>query len=127
MRRVALLLGLSGLLAPGIASPRAFAGEPADASAQPTATDAPVEQPAPGVPAAAAAPAAAVVTPPVAPKVGDLSVHGYFRGGFGASNQKGRMTCFKLALEGGLLSKYRLGNECEVWGRAVPHNGGVRG
>src|SRR4029077_10924705 len=34
----------------------------------------------------------------------------------GASNQKGRMTCFKLALEGGLLSKYRLGNECEVWG-----------
>jgi maltoporin len=43
-------------------------------------------------------------------------VHGYFRGGFGASNQKGRMTCFRLALEGGLLSKYRLGNECEVWG-----------
>ena len=25
------------------------------------------------------------------------------------------MTCFALALEGGLLSKYRLGNECEVW------------
>jgi maltoporin len=26
------------------------------------------------------------------------------------------MTCFQLALAGGLLSKYRLGNECEVWG-----------
>jgi maltoporin len=50
------------------------------------------------------------------PKIGDTTTHGYFRGGFGASNQKGRMTCFQLALEGGLLSKYRLGNECEVWG-----------
>ena len=40
---------------------------------------------------------------------------GYFRGGFGASSQKGRMTCFSLANPSGLVSKYRLGNECEVW------------
>src|SRR5689334_2113324 len=52
---------------------------------------------------------------PAKPKIGDTTTRGYFRGGFGASNQKGRMTCFQLALEGGLLSKYRLGNECEVW------------
>ena len=25
------------------------------------------------------------------------------------------MTCFSLALPGELRSKYRLGNECEVW------------
>jgi maltoporin len=25
------------------------------------------------------------------------------------------MTCFQLAIPGGLVSKYRLGNECEVW------------
>src|SRR4029077_20156161 len=67
-------------------------------------------------PAPVLTPAPAVAVPPAAkPKVGDLSVTGYFRGGFGASNQKGRMTCFQLALPGGLLSKYRLGNECEVW------------
>jgi maltoporin len=47
--------------------------------------------------------------------MGDISVSGYLRGGFGASNQKGRMTCFQLAIPGGLVSKYRLGNECEVW------------
>jgi len=40
---------------------------------------------------------------------------GYFRGGFGASNQKGRMTCFQLAIPGGLVAKWRLGNECEGW------------
>ena len=44
-----------------------------------------------------------------------MTVSGYFRGGFGASSQKGRMTCFQLALPGNLFSKYRLGNECEVW------------
>jgi maltoporin len=47
--------------------------------------------------------------------MGDLSVSGYLRGGFGASNRKGRMTCFQLATPGGLVSKYRLGNECEIW------------
>ncbi|HYQ01919.1 MAG TPA: carbohydrate porin [Polyangiaceae bacterium] len=49
------------------------------------------------------------------PKFGDTNITGYLRGSFGASNQKGRMTCFSLALPGALKSKYRLGNECEVW------------
>ena len=67
-------------------------------------------------PAEAAIAPASPTTPPVAkPKFGDLSVSGYLRGGFGASNQKGRMTCFALANPAGLVSKYRLGNECEVW------------
>ena len=52
---------------------------------------------------------------PPRPKFGDVAVSGYFRGNFGASNHKGRMTCFSLALPGELRSKYRLGNECEVW------------
>ncbi|HEY4187454.1 MAG TPA: carbohydrate porin [Polyangia bacterium] len=60
-------------------------------------------------------PVAPPVAPVVKPKAGDISTHGYLRGGFGASNQKGRMTCFQLAIPGGLVSKYRLGNECEVW------------
>ena len=87
MRRLLKLLGLSVLFVTGFLSTRAFAEEPTDADAAPAAK----------------------------PKFGDVSVSGYFRGGFGASNQKGRMTCFQLPLEGGLLSKYRLGNECEVW------------
>jgi maltoporin len=53
--------------------------------------------------------------PAAKPKVGDITTSGYLRAGFGASSQKGRMTCFKLALPGGMFSKYRLGNECEVW------------
>jgi maltoporin len=61
-------------------------------------------------------PAAGGVTPAPKPKFGDVSTSGYLRGGFGASNQQGRMTCFQLALPGGMFSKYRLGNECEVWG-----------
>jgi maltoporin len=60
-------------------------------------------------------PADAVAAPPTKPKFGETSVNGYFRGGFGASNQEGRQTCFQLANPQGLLSKYRLGNECEVW------------
>src|SRR5215831_5556023 len=54
----------------------------------------------------------------VTPKFGDTSLSGYIRGGFGASNQKGRMTCFALPIPGGLFAKYRLGNECEVWAEA---------
>src|SRR6476659_8936712 len=51
------------------------------------------------------------------PKFGDLTTSGYLRGSFGASNHKGRMTCFKLRdIPGGMFSKWRLGNECEVWG-----------
>jgi maltoporin len=114
MRRVLHLLGLSGLLVTGFVSTHAFAQEPSDAEQPAEAPKA--EPPAPVEPVAAAvAPAAAAVTPAAKPKVGDLSVQGYFRGGFGANlREKGRQTCFQLNL-GGQLSKYRLGNECEVW------------
>jgi maltoporin len=76
------------------------------------------EQPAPVL--TPAAPVVPAVAPPVAappkPKFGDVTTSGYLRGGFGASSQKGRMTCFSLSNPAGLVSKYRLGNECEVWG-----------
>jgi len=125
MRRALRSLGLSALLVTGVLSTHARAEErtePTDADARHN-TEEPkqAEQPAPVLTPAepAVAPAAAVapgVPPVVRPKVGDLSVTGYFRGGFGASNQKGRMTCFKLGgIPGGMFSKYRLGNECEVW------------
>ncbi|HEX7508025.1 MAG TPA: carbohydrate porin [Polyangia bacterium] len=120
MRRVLQLSRLSGLLVTGFLSTHAFAQEPTDAE-QPT-EEQKAEQPAPVAPAATVAPDATVVAPapviaPAArPKVGDMSAHGYFRGGFGANlNKKGRMTCFALPNPKGLLSKYRLGNECEVW------------
>ncbi len=116
MRRALLLTGLSGLLVTGFLSTPAFAEEAANADTQQPTDDAQAEQPAAGAPApAVAAPAEAAAAPVAKPKVGDVTTHGYFRGGFGASNKGGRMTCFQLALEGGLLSKYRLGNECEVW------------
>jgi maltoporin len=117
MRRALQLSGLSGLLMTGFLSTQAFAQEPTNAEAPQPAEEAQAEQPAAAGPSAAvvAAPSAEVAVPVAKPKVGDVTTHGYFRGGFGASNQKGRMTCFQLALEGGLLSKYRLGNECEVW------------
>jgi maltoporin len=117
-------MGLCGLLVTGFLSTQALAEEPTDADAQPNTeadtqhnTQEPkeAEQAAPVVPTAAVVPATAVVAPAAKPKVGDLSLSGYFRGGFGASDQRGRMTCFALALPGGLVSKYRLGNECEVW------------
>jgi hypothetical protein len=135
MRRTLQVLGLSGLLVAGFASARAFAEEPGD-DAHDTDTDAHhntqepkgAEQPAPvlqpgaatGTPTEAAiSPPSATVPPPAKPKFGDLSVSGYFRGGFRASGQKGRMTCFSLALPGGLVAKYRLGNECEVWSETL--------
>ena len=63
-----------------------------------------------------AAPVVAVTAPEPKPKPGDISTRGYLRAGFGASNQQGRMTCFQLRdIPGGMFSKYRLGNECEVW------------
>jgi maltoporin len=118
----------------GLASPSAFAQEAADTGDAQRGTQADThhntdepkeaEQPAPVIEPAAATGAplpvaiapASVASPPVArPKFGDISVSGYLRGGFGASNQKGRMTCFELANPAGLVSKYRLGNECEVW------------
>jgi maltoporin len=119
-RRLQLLLGLSASLLTAILSTHAFAqvGDPTDADEEPrhnTEQPKQAEQPVPVL-----TPAAAAVPPPVAPalqpKFGDVSVSGYFRGGFGASNNKGRMTCFRLGgIPGGMFSKYRLGNECEVW------------
>jgi len=61
------------------------------------------------------APVEVAVEPVAKPKFGDVSVTGYLRAGYGASSQKGRMSCFSLATPGGVKSKYRLGNECEVW------------
>jgi maltoporin len=125
-------------------SSRAFAQESTDTDAE-TPTSEPKEaeeaaHPAPQGPAVLppreaekAAPATVPEEPAVAaapkPKFGDLTLSGYLRAGFGGAlyqkespgstrgpeTQKGRMTCFSLAIPGGLVSKYRLGNECEVW------------
>lgn len=101
------LLALTGSLATCPAPARALAQQPAGIPSWPGAT-APV-------PASESTTVAAAATDD-RPKVGDVSVSGYLRGGFGASNQKGRMTCFKLRdIPGGMFSKYRLGNECEIW------------
>jgi len=123
MRRARQSLALSGLLAIGFVSTRALAEEPGlDDEADPRRnTEAPKqaeEQPVPVLsPATPVVPPGSPIVPPAPkPKFGDLTTSGYWRGSFGASNHKGRMTCFKLALPGGMFSKYRLGNECEVWG-----------
>jgi maltoporin len=119
MRRRRQLLGLSALFVSGILSMPAFAQGLTDAEEDPRqSTEKPkeAEQPTAVLPAEPVPPPAApVVVAPPKPKFGDVSVSGYFRGSFGASNLKGRMTCFSLALPGELRSKYRLGNECEVW------------
>jgi maltoporin len=108
MRRVLQLLGLSGLLATSFVPTLAFAQEPAnDDTTQPAGNAKPEST--------VAAPAAA---PVAKPKVGDTTLHGYLRAGFGMNvRERGRMTCFGLtAINGALKSKYRLGNECEQWG-----------
>src|SRR4051812_14032779 len=51
------------------------------------------------------APVEAAAAPVTKPKFGDLSVSGYLRAGYGASSQKGRMSCFSLATPGGVKSK----------------------
>jgi len=104
-------------LVTGFASAHAFAAEPTDAvSQEPIEETNDAASPAPVEPAAAVdEPAASLALSSTRPKLGDISVSGYLRGGFGASSQKGRMTCFQLAIPGGLVSKYRLGNECEIW------------
>ena len=117
MRRILQLTGLTGLLVLGTPSIRAVAQESAGAENPDNKEELKEAEPPPPVvppPAPPAAPAPLAVPSPK-PKVGDVSMSGYFRGGFGASNQKGRMTCFALANPAGLVSKYRLGNECEVW------------
>jgi maltoporin len=142
MGRALRVLALSGLFVIVVGSTPAFAAEPTedDATHDTQAdthhnTEEPKEgeQPVPviepgaatGTPAAEAiAPPSATIPPPAKPKVGDLSITGYFRGGFGAVQQEssgpgmtvgGRMTCFSLSNPAGLVAKYRLGNECEVW------------
>lgn len=114
-RRAPRLLALVASLVTGVLSTRALAQE-AGAGVPPGGQEPnPIETSATAVASTGAA--AEPATPPVArPKVGDITTSGYLRGGFGASNQKGRMTCFQLANPAGLFSKYRLGNECEVWG-----------
>jgi len=103
----------------GVVSTDAFADDPLDPDADPQKnTEAPKEADGPPavLPAAPVAPAPVPPAPPK-PKFGDVATSGYFRGGFGANSPgKGRMVCFQLALPGGMFSKYRLGNECEVWG-----------
>jgi maltoporin len=118
------ILGLTGSLVIGFGTTDAFAQDtPDDDTLHNTEQPKQAEQPAPVISPDTTVPAPATVTAPAAapapaarPKFGDVTTSGYLRGGFGASNQKGRMTCFQLALPGGLFSKYRLGNECEVWG-----------
>jgi len=126
-------MGLSALLVTSVLSADAVAEEPGETSAQQgqeadtsnnteepkqAAQPPPVLEAGVKIPLAPAAPA-----PGGPPKVGDLSVSGYFRGGIGGIIQQtsgdtkvgGRMTCFSLANPAGLVAKYRLGNECEVW------------
>jgi maltoporin len=114
MRRILKVTGLTGFLVLGALPSRAVAQEPAGADNR-NDTEAPKESLPPPAIIPAEPPAAVNAAPPAKPKVGDVSLSGYFRGGFGASSQKGRMTCFALANPAGLVSKYRLGNECEVW------------
>jgi maltoporin len=49
----------------------------------------------------------------IKPKVGDVHFHGYFRAGYGVSSEGGRQVCFQAP---GAQSKYRLGNECDLYG-----------
>lgn len=122
MRRVPQLFGLTGFLMTGFLSTHALAEETPSADAEPSAGEPKTEQPTPVAPAAPVVAVAEPVAAPAArPKVGDMSSHGYFRGGFGASvEQKGRAVCFGLSsINGSLKSKYRLGNECEQWGELL--------
>src|SRR5207244_4337896 len=99
-QRATRSFGLSALLVMGVLSADALAQEP---SVEAPDGDARHNTEEPKQAEEHAAPVLSPVTPtPVAiapapgPKFGDLSVTGYFRGSFGASNQKGRMTCFQL-------------------------------
>jgi maltoporin len=139
------VVGLSGLLVTSVAA-RAVAQDVGEDVAPDTQTDPrhnteqpkEAEHPAPiheatgqSEPTAVqpVAPPPPTTLPVARPKVGDLSITGYFRGGFGGIVQEsapatasfpaakvgGRMTCFSLTNPAGLVAKYRLGNECEVW------------
>ena len=153
MGRALQVLGLSGFFVMGFASTPAFAQDRTDndnandTEADPhhnTSQPKDSEHPAPVIepsaetktpPVGAVAPAPPESLPAAKPNRGDLSITGYFRGGFGAVVQEtnpakgapgdamymppvtvgGRMTCFSLSNPAGLVAKYRLGNECEVW------------
>jgi maltoporin len=118
LQRATRSFGLSAFLVTAVLSTDAFGQDPtedpdADSRHNTTAPKDAEEQPAPVLSPVTPTPVTVAAVPQ--PKFGDLSVTGYFRGSFGASNQKGRMTCFQLGNPSGLISKYRLGNECEVW------------
>src|SRR6188768_4058488 len=95
-RRRPQLLALAALLLTGIVSVPAFAQGLTDAEEDPRqSTQKPkeAEQPTAVLPSEAVpSPTVPVVLAPPKPKFGDVAVSGYFRGSFGASNQKGRMT-----------------------------------
>src|SRR4051812_30934015 len=99
MRRVLLLMGgLSGLWGVGLGSNQAFAAEETTEADTQHNTEEPKEaekgppltKPSSGT----AERGLSLAAPTGRPKVGDITTSGYFRGGFGASNQKGRQTCF---------------------------------
>jgi len=52
----------------------------------------------------------------IKPKVGDVSMHGYFRAGYGVSQEGGRQVCFQAP---GAIAKWRLGNECDEYGEFI--------
>jgi len=135
MRRALQAVGLAALFAAGLGSSSAVAADPGETDQQQgqeadsrNNTEEPkqaerlpaVLEPAEATHISIDGGAGAKSRPP---KVGDISVSGYFRGGFGGTIQQtsgdnkvgGRMSCFSLSPPGGLVAKYRLGNECEVW------------
>jgi maltoporin len=103
----------------GLVSTHAFA-QPVDDDVDPDARH-DAAAPKDADPAPATAPAADTATPAAKPKFGDLTTSGYFRGGIGGSSLKGRQVCFAMPNPAGLAVKYRLGNECEVWGEFGLH------
>jgi hypothetical protein len=109
MRRVLQLAGLSGLVMTGFVSMRAFAEEPSDAE-QPTCKNKRLNSRPPRRPSL---PAAAVVAPAAKPKVGDISTHGYFRGGFGANVEpKGPHDLFRARHD-----KWKFEVQVQAWQR----------
>jgi maltoporin len=58
----------------------------------------------------------AALAVPATALAADTDVAGYLRAGSGAAGSSGHQACFKLA---GAEAKYRLGNECEVYGELM--------
>lgn len=107
------------------ANPDAVQVAQADPQAQPDPQAPPADAPKPEAPAAGATEPARLpedalrkmiqeeMAKGLKPRVGDVSLHGYFRSGYGVSSEGGRQTCFQV---NGALSKWRLGNECDTYG-----------